>query len=191
MMHLLTNFINIMIHFLDKDNNYTETEHQQMCFGLQTLLYNVVVTSIILICALLVNVFPETLLLFILFGTIRILAGGYHFNSIPKCISVTALIMIGGGKSAQIIQINFFTCILLCLILSIIFFIHVPKGTKKNPYSYKYSQIQKKRLKIVSCILSLAAILSNPVQRSIIIFAMLIAAIFLLPEKFHKFQSIA
>ncbi|MFR8427056.1 MAG: accessory gene regulator B family protein [Roseburia inulinivorans] len=81
------------------------------------------------------------------------MAGGLHFNSIFKCISVTTLIMLGGGKYIAITDTDTLLCIVLCIIANTVFLIHIPKGTIKNPYSQEYSHLQKKRLSIVSALL--------------------------------------
>lgn len=49
----MENFFNIftkkLIHILDPDNKCTELEYLQMYYGIQTLTYNIIVTSLILI----------------------------------------------------------------------------------------------------------------------------------------------
>lgn len=177
-----------IIHTLDPDNTCTEIEHLQMYYGIQTLIYNIVVTSSILIFSYLWRCFAETFLLFTIFGTLRLIAGGFHFNSIIKCISATTLIMLVGGKCIAITSFSLPPCILLCIFANIIFLIHMPKGTSKNPYSQEYSMIQKKRLHIISVILSITAFFAEGL-RTVIVMSMFITAIFLIPELIHRFQA--
>lgn len=176
---------------LDKNNQSTETEQLQMYYGLQILLYNVTVTSLILLLSLAISTFFETLLLFAFFGTLRIIAGGYHFSSVWKCVMATTLIMLSGGKFAQLIQIPMPACLFLCLFMDIIFFKHIPRGTLKNPYSAEYSQRQQKLLRIICCFLTLTAILTDSILREIIVIAMSIVMVSLLPIYYHKFQESA
>lgn len=178
-----------IIHLLDPHNNCTELEYFQMYYGLQTILYNIVITSLILIFSYFWKCFTQTLLLFIIFGTLRLIAGGFHFNTITKCISITTLIMLGGGKCLTLITLNFTLCIILCIITNIIFWCHLPKGSKNNPYSPQYSLVQKKRLIFISFFLSIIAFCSESL-RNIIIVSMFIVAIFLIPEFIHKFQGV-
>lgn len=111
----MENFFNIftkkLIHILDPDNKCTELEYLQMYYGIQTLTYNIIVTSLILILSYFLKCFFETCLLFATFGTLRLIAGGLHFNSIFKCISVTTLIMLGGGKYIAITDTDTLLCI--------------------------------------------------------------------------------
>uniref|UniRef100_UPI004055ED17 accessory gene regulator B family protein n=1 Tax=Agathobacter sp. TaxID=2021311 RepID=UPI004055ED17 len=185
---LFSTFTEKIIHALDSDNKCSEIEYLQMYYGVQTLIYNIVVTSLILILSYFWKCFTETFLLFAIFGVLRLIAGGFHFNSIFKCISATTLIMLGGGKYVAITTLNVPVCIALCIFANIVFFMHMPKGTSKNPYSLKYSQLQKRRLHIMSVTLTIVAFFIERL-RTIIIVPMSIVAIFLLPELIHKFQE--
>lgn len=160
----------------------------QMYYGLQILIYNITITSLILVLSNISGTFIETLLLFAVFGTLRTLTCGFHFNSVWKCIITTTLIMIGGGKCAQLLLLSLPTCILLCVFINIIFFNHVPRGTPKNPYSLEYSRLQQKRLRIASISLTLIAVSSASMLREIIVIAMSIVIILLLPTYYHRFQ---
>lgn len=179
-----------IIVFLDYKNNCTETEKLQMHFALKTISYNLTVTFLILFISYTIGSFKETFLLFCIFGILRIIAGGYHFNHIVKCIIATVLIMTIEGKAAQIIQVNLVICLIICLLSNIIFFLHAPKGTANNPFSKPFSQLQQKRLRKVSSILTISAILIICI-RTIILFAMLTTAILLIPDFLHKFQASA
>ena len=97
--------------------------------------------------------------------------------------------MLGGGKCLTIMSLNDSLSIVLCVLTNIIFLVHIPKGTKKNPYSAKYSRLQKKRLGITSALLSMTAFCIEDF-RSIIIISMFIVSIFLIPELIHRFQEV-
>ena len=188
----MENFFNIftkkLIHILDPDNKCTELEYLQMYYGIQTLTYNIIVTSLILILSYFLKCFFETCLLFATFGTLRLIAGGLHFNSIFKCISVTTLIMLGGGKYIANTANDTLLCIVLSKIANTVYLIHIPKGTIKNPYSQEYSHLQKKRLSIVSALLTIIAFFVKELRATIVV-AMFLVAIFLLPELIHRFQA--
>lgn len=179
-----------VIRLLDSENTCSELEKLQMFFAIQTIAYNVSVTLLLLLLSCLIGSFCETLLLFCIFGGLRIIAGGFHFNSMAKCIAATSFIMIGEGKLAQYIQISLPVCLFLCLFAGIVLFCHIPVGTSNNPYSEAYSRLQRKRLRIAVFIISLCAIFYMPL-RTITLFAMLTAAIFLLPDLFRRFQATA
>ena len=103
-------------------------------------------------------------------------------------ISVTTLIMLGGGKYIAITDTDTLLCIVLCIIANTVFLIHIPKGTIKNPYSQEYSHLQKKRLSIVSALLTIIAFFVKELRATIVV-AMFLVAIFLLPELIHRFQA--
>ena len=177
-----------IIHILSSDYQYTEMEFLQMYYGIQIILYNIIITAIILISSYIEKCFSETLLLFTIFGLLRFIAGGYHFNSLAKCTCTTALIMLGGGKIISISSSCTPLCVILCIFANIIFFIHIPKGSPHNPYSSEYSSLQKKRLTMLSIFLNIMAIYSNRL-RLLIAVSMAIVAVLLLPDIIHKSQS--
>lgn len=183
---LLSSIAKKIINIIDPQKQYIELERLQMYFGLQTTIYNIVVTTVILLIALTINTFFETLLLFAVFGILRIIAGGYHFNSMTKCVTITTIIIVTGGKCIQSVHISLPICILICIFADIIFFSHTPTGTYKNPYTRDYSILQRKRLRILTVILTIFAILSNTMIRSVIVFSMTIVALLLFPNHRHK-----
>lgn len=183
---IFSNVAQKIINTLDEDHSCTEIEYLQMLYGIQNILYNVVIIGLILFLSYIVETFIETLLLFTFFGMLRIIAGGYHCNSIEKCLAATTLIMVGGGKFVQSVQINLPTCIIVCILINIVFFSYIPKGTHNNPYSPEYSIKQHKRLKIISIILTIVSILSNSILRGAIVYSMAVVAILLFPTIKHK-----
>lgn len=133
-----------IIHFLDPEKQCSEIERLQMHFALETIFYNLLMTFLILCISYFIGSFWETSLLFCIFGLLRVIAGGFHFDHMLKCILVTTFIMVGGGKAAQLIQITLPVCLIICVFANLLFFIHKPKGTPNNPYSKEYRQLQKK-----------------------------------------------
>lgn len=170
-----------IVSLLDRDNQCTEKARLQMFYGLQNIIYNFFITFFILLLSFIFGIFFETLLTYIFFGVLRLLTGGYHCNSIEKCIAATTLIMIGGGTIVHFIHISVLPCIIICLLLNIVFFSYQPKGTLKNPYSHEYSIKQHKRLKIISVMLSVISVFSDTKLRTAIIYSMVIVTILLYP----------
>lgn len=179
-----------IMHFIDKSNKCTEEEQLAIYFGIQILLYNFIVTISILLLSHAVGTFAETLLLFFFFGSYRVIAGGYHFNSMGKCMISTTLIMICGGKCINLLQINLPACIVLCVLFDIVFLFYTPKGTGNNPYSPEYSRLQHKKLMIFSSAISLISVISDTILRPAILISMFITTVLLLPDFYHKFQDI-
>lgn len=185
---LLKNFSKKMLHLLNMDTHATELEYLQAYYGMQTLLYNIIVTFSILLSSYILSCFKETFFLFLIFGILRVVAGGFHFKSMEKCICATTLIMLGGGKYIATVNSPYFLCMALCIFSNLVFFLHVPKGSKKNPYSQDYTYLQKKRLHIVSLFLTITAICKKNVS-PIIALSMFLTALFLLPDLLHRFQE--
>ncbi len=106
MKRLLNNTCQKFIDFLDRDHTCTSTERAQMYYGLQNLLYNIFIIMTIFLSAYILDIPAETFLLFVFFNMLRLTAGGYHFNNIMLCLICTALLMVGGGKCVQLLQIS-------------------------------------------------------------------------------------
>ena len=187
MEHIFYSTIEKITDFLTKDTLCSEARRKQLIYGLQVFAYNVFVISVILILAAICRCFLTSLLIFAVFGTFRSLAGGYHCNSMAKCLLTTTAVIVGSGKCAQFISFSLPVTVLLCIGLNAIFLSHTPRGTEKNPFSDSYSRRQKRRLRIVSIALSCTALFFSPI-RSCILLAMLFAAIFL-PPLFGKKSS--
>lgn len=184
--------MNKILDFLTKDTLCSESKRNELLYGLQVFSYNILIVSSILILALIFHCFFSTLLVFIVFGILRILAGGYHFNSMGKCFLTTTTVIIGTGKLAHIIQFSLLSTIFLCVVLNIVLLSHTPKGTEKNPFSATFSKLQKQRLQITSIILSCMALCILQF-RSCILLSMIVVVIFLLPviiKKQHAHKSI-
>lgn len=177
-----------VVNILDPNDKFSEIEHLQMYYGIQNLVYNIVITSIILILSSVWKCFTETFMLFAIFGILRLIAGGFHFNSIFKCISVTTLIMLCGGKYLSVARLSIPVCVIFAIFANITFIFHIPKGTRKNPYSQKYSLLQKRRLHFISFFITIIAFYVDKLRATIIL-SMFIVAIFLIPEIIHRFQS--
>ncbi|MDE7310738.1 MAG: accessory gene regulator B family protein [Eubacterium sp.] len=177
---LLNRLSEKIIHFLDPEKQCDKIKRLQMHFALETILYNLLLAFFILWIFYFIGSFRETFLLFCIFGLLRIIAGGFHFDHMLKCISATTFILVGGRKAAQAIQIDPTVCLMICLFTNLLFFIHIPRGTANNPYSKAYSRLQKKRLRTLSVLLTLCAIYFVRL-RTILLFAMFAAAVLLIP----------
>lgn len=183
---VLKKFSEKIIDFLDTEKQCSEIERLQMHFALETILCNLLTAFFILLVSYLTRSFWESFLLFCVFGLFRSITGGFHFDCMLKCVLVTTFIVVGGGKVSQIIQINLSVCITICLFINLLFFMYIPKGTVNNPYSEIYSQLQKKRLNILSVLLTLCAVYFEGL-RTILLLAMFAAAVLLIPDLYHKF----
>ena len=175
-----------IINILDKNNNCTQIERLQMHYGVQTLIYNISTISFIIIAAYIAGTFVEAFLLFLLFGLLRFFVGGYHCNHMESCIFLTSFLILGGSKFAQCVQIPFPICTLLFIIMNSFFYNFLPKGTRKNPFTPKYSKIQQKRLRIIVPLLTLTAFYTDTVLFTIILLSMAYTVILLIQEVYHK-----
>lgn len=175
-----------IIHILNNSDNRTELELLQMQYGVQILLYNSTVLLLLLSLSQVLHLFTESFFILLTFAALRTIAGGYHFNSMLKCVIATTLIIIGGSKCAQQIHISLPVCIIISIVIIILLFCHKPRGTENNPFTPEYALVQKKRLRAAALFFPILAILYPDVLREPIIIAMSLATISLIPTWFHK-----
>lgn len=124
-------------HALDKNNELTEEQILQSIFGLQIIIYNVVITVLILFLAYAIKIFVETLFLFIFFGLYRTICGGYHFNSIIKCIYKHNIDNAHWRKMYSN-HANKFACMyLVMLFIQYSFFYPSTKGNRSQSFFFK------------------------------------------------------
>lgn len=188
MEHVFNCMISKIAVFLNKDTQFSETQYLQMYYGLQIVSYNILVVAFILILAAVLQCFLSALLVFTMFAAFRIIAGGFHFNHMGKCLITTTAVIVGSGKLALYIAFSTPLTVILCVFLDIILLTYIPRGTEKNPYSGDFSKLQRKRLCILSAVATLLA-LCFPRIRSGILLAMCFAVIFLLPPLIHQWRE--
>lgn len=174
---------------INKDKLYSEMQYWQMYHGLQILSYNVLTAAFILILATIIHCFVSSLVVFIVFATFRILADGYHFNRMWKCILATTSIIIGSGKCAQFINFSLPFTIILCIALNIVLLSYMPRERATNSRNDTCHKLQRQLLRIVSIITTFLG-LCFPQFRSNILLAMIFAVIFLFPLICKNFPDI-
>lgn len=74
----------------------TQLERMKLKLGLQVLCHNIWMTCVILILAGYLRLFPESFILFISYGILKIHVGGIHFHKSWQCLTVTTSFIIGG-----------------------------------------------------------------------------------------------
>lgn len=121
------------VEILNKKYQRTELENAKMIYGLEVLLDNLLKVIFIVVLSLVLNIFKESMLVFLGFGVLRAKAGGFHFDKNIMCWIVSTLIPVGGGTLISMNLITKNMAILLILITLVIISLYAPSGTINNP----------------------------------------------------------
>ncbi|MBM7615500.1 accessory gene regulator ArgB-like protein [Alkaliphilus hydrothermalis] len=104
-------------------------------YGMQLLLATLMEGFGLLILGILTGKVIETVLFVLMFGLLRIFAGGIHAGSYLKCFIVTAIVVFIGVQVVEILQYNFgFNFMLIMLIITnTIVYIFSPIDSPNKP----------------------------------------------------------
>ncbi len=142
---------NKIIGYLDSDENiWDDVDRARMALGLQVLIHNFIMISVILIIAQMVGIPGEAVILLVAYGLLKITAGGIHFKKSATCLLGTGVFVIAGVLASRQLNISLSYMIFIYLICMFIFAIVGPQGTKNNPVSVEnYKRLKKITVYIV------------------------------------------
>lgn len=138
---MLTNYIK------DTLPDKSETELEEINYGLSCLLLSISKIFVILLIAYFLNVFKYTLTAFISFALVRNFASGIHAESSIICLIVSLSLFLGITYVSMLIQPNLIMIAVLFIISFILLYRYSPADTEKRPLT---NAKLRKRLKIYS-----------------------------------------
>ena len=156
------------------NKNYSNQDIEKIKYGLEGLYLTFTKLIIIIILALVLNIFKEVIIMLFFFNIIRFPAFGIHAEKSSTCLILSVLLIIGLTYLVKTININFYIKLLICTICFIDFVLFAPADTPKRPLTNKKKRTYRK---ISSCICSIAYILLILLTNETIISKMLLASI--------------
>lgn len=123
----------LFVKVLNKNCQRTELENAKMIYGIEVWLDNLLKVICIIMLSLFLGIFKESMLVFLSFGTLRLKAGGFHFDKNVMCWITSILITVGGGYLTSLSIIPQYIAILLLLITFVIISLYAPSGTRNHP----------------------------------------------------------
>lgn len=149
-MFLIEKLSNMILSKLKQDNAIDGEIEEAYKYGLQILIINFLGVIVSITIGLLFSALLETLIFLLSFVFTRRYCGGYHTNTLWKCLLTTA-----GMITAVLMFDKYFTlsmpiCVLIFIISNIIFFVFAPIENANKPLS---SDLKKRNKKISLIIL--------------------------------------
>lgn len=182
-------FLNRSIYLINKYNTYSEDDIEKLKYGLEGLYLTITKTVIILIISLILNIFKETLLVILLYNTIRYFGFGFHAEKSYQCLILSTFNFIAIPLIYLNINLSNLALVIICSLCIIIFLLYAPADTVKRPLPNKKKRIIRKSLTVFIAIvyISLIFIFNNHYLTSLLISALTIQAIVVNPLTYKLF----
>ena len=183
-------FLDSSMELITKNGQYTEEQVQIMRYGLETIYLTVTKLIIIFLCAYLLGIFKEMLLLLITYNIIRSQSFGIHASKSVYCLIASLIMFIGGAIICKYLVISKWIMIGLAIICNICLFLYAPADTYKRPL---VNAKKRKRFKLVSSILGilytiLIIMFKDYSIVNYLLFGMIEAVIMILPLTYKIFR---
>lgn len=168
---------------LAKKNNIKGEEYEVMRYGLAVIYINLSKTVILAMCALLLGIFKETVVLFCSFAAIRSVGFGFHSDNSIKCTIIGITEFIGAVLIATSLSpFKIPLCTSIFLLCTIIFLLYAPAETEKRPISNRYKRIFKTAAITITVIMfGISLIIGGNIYRNLITLGVFLEAVNILP----------
>ncbi len=137
-------FINFTISFITKYYNYPKEDLQKMKYGIEGIYLTITKCIVIIILALLLGIFKETVVTLILFNIIRFSGFGFHAEKSYQCLILSILYFINIPLLFININISKLTTVAICAFCMISYLLFAPADTKKRPLPNKRKRLIRK-----------------------------------------------
>lgn len=129
---------------MDRYNNYEETEKVVLGYGVELFLNSMLKTVIYLLIGFAIGKGVETILVIVIFGSVRKVSGGRHAKTDLGCFVMTGSIIFLAVMSPDIVNISTKGCLLTLLLTNGIFIFLSPRDEYfENPENYEEKMIVK------------------------------------------------
>ena len=184
-------FLNVIRNSIKKQYpNYSEGKLDEIMYGVEGIYLTITKMIIIFICAFMLGVAKELLLLLIAFNFIRLFAFGMHADKSWICLLFSGLLFLSGAVLAKNIVINKPILYILYLISFILVAIYAPADTVKRPLIKKKKRIRFKILSVivVICYFIITLLITNNLIINVLIFGLIIECILISPFTYKAFK---
>ena len=134
---MMEKIINRFITGLQKDNNYSEIQVEQMKYFMKVTTYEFVKLALILLIFFLLGFFKECFVIIIFMISTKPFTGGYHEDTQIKCFVATLIIISSIILISKNSNLNIVSCIILNLISIFCIYNQIPIINKKMPLTKK------------------------------------------------------
>lgn len=152
---------NIIKNIKRNDQTISEEQIEIIQYGLESLYLTFTKIVIILLLAIVLNIFKETLMMILFYNVVRFTAFGLHTKNSIACLISSLTLFIGGTYLGIYLDINLTVKIVLSVICIILVSIYAPADTEKRPLINKKKRTIYKILSIITSIIMTFLIIYN------------------------------
>ena len=184
-------FLNKSINFITKYKKYSDEDIEKLRYGLEGIYLTFYKLIIIIILALLLGVFKETIIFLILFNIIRYPAFGFHANTSLQCLIMSCIFVIGLPTILLTFNLSIIIKIFIAVLCLIDFIVYAPADTVKRPLPNVKKRRIRKFCAVICCLLyfALCVIFNNHYISDLLLAAMMVEAILINPIIYKIFKQ--
>ncbi|MBW9159446.1 accessory gene regulator B family protein [Clostridium tagluense] len=171
--------------------NLNSSEMEKLYLGIIIIFLNILKLLFVAIVSFFIGMIKEVLILFIMFGTLRLTAAGIHLKSSLGCTIVSLIVFIGSAYLTIKYPLSIpLTCI-VSIICTVLLYKYSPADTENRPILEKE---HRKKLKIKATVTALILIfinllLLNKALFNLTMFALLLQSFSILPCTYKLLKS--
>lgn len=148
-----------IVSFLIKEKIIKKDEEELYIYGLNKLKGSIINFLMTVLVGLILHMFWESILFFILYVPIRQYAGGYHAPNQRICFILSVMLILAALLAIKYIGMNSLCIVSIAAISGIIIFIKAPVESINKPLSIKERDVFRKRTRLI-LLIYIAVILS-------------------------------
>lgn len=180
-----------LMNFIKGSLNKSDTELEQIKYGIDSILANITKLIILFLAAYLIGIAKYTFIALISFGFIRGFASGIHATSSIKCIISNFLIFFGNVYLSLKLTLNNFNIAFLFLISLCLVLLFAPADTAAKPLTSKKVRLKLKIYSSLAVIILyfITMFINNSVYVNLITFSVFIETLLITPVTYRLFKS--
>ncbi|MBX4267243.1 accessory gene regulator B family protein [Clostridium estertheticum] len=184
---ITTKLLNYFKNYLDLKSS----EIEKLYLGIIIIMINVGKLLIIAIIAYFIGMIKEVLILFVMFGALRLTAAGIHLKSDLGCTVVSLIAFIGSAYITVKYPLSISLTCIISIICTVLLYKYSPADTENRPILKKE---HRKKLKIKATVTALVFIvinllLLNKVLFNLTMFALLLQSLSISPWTYKLLKS--
>lgn len=142
-------FLEESINFISQYQKYDDLELAKLRYGLEGLYLTITKMIVLVILAIILNIFKEFLIVLLLFNIIRYTGFGFHAEKSYQCLLISTFNFIVIPFVLLHILLSNYIILTISFICLIHYLVFAPSDTKKRPLKNKRKRLIRKVLTVI------------------------------------------
>lgn len=157
-----------------------------MQYGIATLFYNGLTSLGVILMAFFCSTWKETILVVLVFGSLRLTLGGTHCNTAKNCFLCTIAVTVGSALLSRYICFSTFAFLIFALVLVVLSYMYILLRAKENPIKPQMRDLKWTGLLLESLYVVIGY--KNVELRTIFLLSIMCAVMTILPMLNEKYR---